>query len=95
MSSRPSILRASGHTFEYLGFSKVTTQLVYHRFRIEHYRERRVLITITREEWWCCCLHGYEQWGDYIGNKRVTSTTGEETTFDAPTPTVTGQDPSD
>ena len=30
----------------------------------------------------------------YIGNKRAISTTGEETTFDAPTPTVTGQDPS-
>ena len=30
----------------------------------------------------------------YIENKRVTSTTGEETISDAPTPTVTGQDPS-
>ena len=30
----------------------------------------------------------------YIGNKRVSSTTGQERTFDAPVPTVTGQDPS-
>ena len=30
----------------------------------------------------------------YIGNKRVTSATGEEKTFDAPVPTVTGEDPS-
>ena len=35
---RPSIIRASGHTFEYLGFEPVTTQLHYHRFRSEHYQ---------------------------------------------------------
>ena len=33
--------------------------------------------------------------GDFfIGNKRVSSSTGKERTFDAPIPTVTGQDPS-
>ena len=33
--------------------------------------------------------------GDFfIGNKRVSSTTGQERTFDAPIPTVTGEDPS-
>ena len=33
--------------------------------------------------------------GDFfIGNKRVSSATGQERTFDAPIPTVTGEDPS-
>ena len=33
--------------------------------------------------------------GDFfIGNKRVSSATGQEKTFDAPVPTVTGEDPS-
>ena len=32
---RPSILRASGHTFEYLGYGPATTQLVYHKSRTE------------------------------------------------------------
>jgi len=33
--------------------------------------------------------------GDFfIGNKRVSSSTGQEKTFDAPVPTVTGEDPS-
>ena len=33
--------------------------------------------------------------GDFfIGNKRVSSTTGQERTFDAPIPTVTGEDPA-
>ena len=30
---RPSIIRASGHTFEYLGFGPVTTLLVYLKYR--------------------------------------------------------------
>ena len=33
--------------------------------------------------------------GDFfIGNKSVSSATGQEKTFDAPVPTVTGEDPS-
>ena len=33
--------------------------------------------------------------GDFfIGNKRVSSATGQERTFDAPVPTITGEDPS-
>ena len=38
---------------------------------------------------------GMNSRGDFfIGNKRVSSATGQERTFDAPIPTVTGQDPS-
>ena len=35
---RPSILRASGHTFEYVGYGQVTIQLHYLNYRIEHYQ---------------------------------------------------------
>ena len=38
---------------------------------------------------------GMNNRGDFfIGNKRVSSATGQERTFDAPIPTVTGEDPS-
>ena len=38
---------------------------------------------------------GMNNEGDFfIGNKRVSSSTGQEKTFDAPVPTVTGEDPS-
>ena len=38
---------------------------------------------------------GMNNEGDFfIGNKRVSSATGQEKTFDAPVPTVTGEDPS-
>ena len=30
----------------------------------------------------------------YIGNKQINSSTGQEKTFDAPVPTITGEDPS-
>ena len=38
---RPSIIRASGHTFEYLGFGPVTIQLHFHRFRSEHLQKEK------------------------------------------------------
>jgi hypothetical protein len=30
----------------------------------------------------------------YVGNKKVSSTTGQEEVFDAPVPSVTGEDPT-
>ena len=38
---RPSILRASGHTFEYVGYGPVTTQQHYLNFKIDLYQKEK------------------------------------------------------
>ena len=38
---RPSILRASGHTFEYVGYGPGNIQLLYHNYKIEHYQNEK------------------------------------------------------
>ena len=45
---RPSIIRASGHTFEYLGFGLVTTQQLFLRDRIE-FSQREKLSTLRQD----------------------------------------------
>ena len=93
---RPSILRASGHTFEYLGFGPGNYSTGLPQVQNRTLTEREEFLSQSQEKSGGAVVYtGMNNRGDfYIGNKRVTSTTGEETTFDAPTPTVTGQDPS-
>ena len=93
---RPSILRASGHTFEYLGFGPGNYSTALPQVQVRTLSEREEFLVQSQERSCGTVVYtGMNNRGDfYIGNKRVTSTTGEETTFDAPTPTVTGQDPS-
>ena len=59
---RPSIIRASGHTFEYVGYGPGNYSTGLPQVQVKTLnRKRRVLSSITREILWCCCLHWYEQ----------------------------------
>ena len=92
---RNSIIRASGHTFEYLGFgpgnystafpSKQTKQLsVEAQINSQAQRMTGGIVNYT----------GMNESGDfYIGNKKINSSTGREQVFDTPVQTVTGEDP--
>jgi len=93
---RPSILRASGHTFEYLGYGPGNYSTGLPQVQVKSLTEREEFLSQSQERGAGAVVYtGMNNRGDfYIGNKRVTSSTGEETTFDAPTPTVTGQDPA-
>ena len=93
---RPSILRASGHTFEYLGYGPGNYSTGLPQVQVKSLTEREEFLSQSQERGGGAVVYtGMNNRGDfYIGNKRVTSSTGEETTFDAPTPTVTGQDPA-
>ena len=93
---RPSYIRASGHTFEYLGYGQVTIQLVYHRFKLRHYQEKKSSLSQAQETAAGIVVYtGMNNDGDfYIGNKLINSSTGKEETFDIPVPTITGQDPA-
>jgi len=93
---RPSILRASGHTFEYLGYGpgNYSTSLPQVQNRslneIEEY-----LSQAQNRSGGSVVYTGLNNRGDFfIGNKKINSATGQEKSFDIPIPTITGEDPS-
>jgi len=92
---RNSILRASSHTFEYLGFGpgNYSTALPQRQDRNITAQEE-LLAQATKENGGIVVFTGMNADGDfYVGNKKVSSATGQEEVFDAPIPTVTGEDP--
>ena len=93
---RPAIIRASGHTFEYLGFGPGNYSTGLPQVQNRTLTEREDFLGQSQERSCGTVVYtGMNNRGDfYIGNKRVTSATCEEKTFDAPIPTVTGEDPS-
>jgi hypothetical protein len=91
---RNSILRASGHTFEYLGYGpgNYSTALPERQDRQLSSAEEFLSQSI-KYDGGIVVYTGMNSDGDfYIGNKKVSSATGQEEVFDAPIPTVTGED---
>ena len=93
---RYTILRASGHTFEYIGFGpgNYSTALPQKQAR-NLTREENFLSQSRVEDGGSVVYTGMNDAGDfYIGNRRVSSLDGTESTFNIPIPTVTGSDSS-
>jgi hypothetical protein len=91
---RNSIIRASGHTFEYVGFGpgNYSTSLPDRQDR-EITPQEELLAQATKIDGGLTVFTGMNNDGDfYVGNKKVSSATGQEEVFDAPIPTVTGED---
>lgn len=91
---RNSILRASGHTFEYVGFGpgNYSTALPESQER-QITQQEEVFSQSFKSDGGLNVFTGMNNDGDfYIGNKRIASATGQEETYDAPIPTVTGED---
>jgi hypothetical protein len=91
---RNSIIRASGHTFEYVGYGpgNYSTALPDRQDRSIS-ADEELLSQATKQEGGIVVFTGMNNDGDfYIGNKRVSSATGQEEVFDAPVPTRTGED---
>jgi len=93
---RPSILRASGHTFEYLGYGPGNYSTALPQVQDRTLTEREDFLVQSQEKSGGIVVYtGMNSKGDfYIGNQKKSSATGEETTFDTPIPTVTGEDPA-
>ena len=93
---RPSIIRASGHTFEYIGYGPGNYSTGLPQVQVKTLTEREDFLAQAQERSAGQVVYtGMNSRGDfYVGNKRVSSSTGTETTFDIPVPTVTGEDPS-
>ena len=91
---RNSIIRASGHTFEYLGFGpgNYSTALPDRQDRILSPQEE-LLSQTFKFDGGIVIFTGMNSEGDfYIGNTKVNASNGIEEVFDSPIPTVTGEE---
>ena len=93
---RPTYLRASGHTFEYLGYGPGNYSTALPQVQIRSLNEEEETLAQAQEKNCGIVVYtGMNNDGDfYIGNKKINSATGKEKTFDIPIPTVTGEDAS-
>ena len=93
---RPSIIRASGHTFEYLGYGPGNYSTALPQVQDKTLTEREEFLSQAQERSCGIVVYtGMNNKGDFfIGNQKKSSATGEEITFDTPIPTITGEDPS-
>ena len=93
---RPSILRASGHTFEYLGYGPGNYSTALPQVQIKTLTEKEEFLSQSQERSAGAVVYtGMNDKGDfYIGNNKKSATTGEEINFDVPIPTITGADAS-
>ena len=93
---RYSIIRASGHTFEYLGFGhgNYSAALPQRQTRILS-RTDQLLSQSKQSDGGAVVYTGMNDSGDfYLGNKRISSVTGEEETLNAPVQSVLGEEES-
>jgi len=93
---RPSIVRASGHTFEYLGFGPGNYSTGLPQVQVRSLSEKEEYLAQAQEKSCGIIVYtGMNNDGDFfIGNKKINSATGKETNFDIPVSTITGEDPS-
>jgi len=90
---RNSIIRASGHTFEYLGFGpgNYSTSLPEKQDRALS-KDEVFLAQSTKTNGGIVVYTGMNSDGDFFaGNKKINSATGKEETYDTPVPTNTGE----
>ena len=91
---RPSIVRASSHTFEYQGYGpgNYSTALPDRQDTSPTLTEQ-TLSQSFRSDGGLSVYTGMNDQGDYfVGNRRLSSTTGKADIYNTPVPTVTGED---
>jgi hypothetical protein len=89
---RNSILRASGHTFEYVGFGpgNYSNSLPERQDR-QISEEEEIISQSLKIDGGVTVYTGMNNDGDfYIGNKIINSSTGNESVFDSPIPSLRG-----
>ena len=93
---RPSYVRASGHTFEYLGYGPGNYSTGLPQVQVKSLDEKEEYLSQSQERDCGIVVYtGMNNDGDFfIGNKKINSATGKETNFDIPVSTITGEDPS-
>ena len=91
---RNSIIRASGHTFEYVGFGPGNYSTAFPDRQTRNLSsQEEFLAQATRKDSGAVLYTGMNDKGNYyVGGKKISGTTGEEEVLDVPIPTVTGED---
>ena len=91
---RHSIIRASGHTFEYVGFGPGNYSTAFPDKQDRQISPVEELLSqSTRKDGGINFYTGMNDKGiSYSGNKKLSTVTGEEEIFDTPVQTVTGED---
>ena len=91
---RHSIIRASGHTFEYVGFGPGNYSTAFPDKQDRQISPQEELLSqSTRKEGGINFYTGMNDKGiSYSGNKKLSTVTGQEEIFDTPIQTVTGED---
>jgi microcystin-dependent protein len=93
---RPSILRASGHTFEYLGYGPGNYSTGLPQIQVKTLTEREDFLAQSQERSGGVVVYtAMNSDGDvFNGNTKTSASSGETVSYDIPNPTVTGEDPS-
>ena len=92
---RNSIIRGSAHTLEYVGYGpgNYSTAFPERQNRTLSPFEQ-ILAQATRTDGGSILYNGMNENGDFFtGNKKIIFSSGKEEVFDAPIPTVVGEDP--
>jgi len=91
---RNSIVRASGHTFEYLGYGPGNYSTAFPEKQDRSLSERDQLFAQSiKIDGGITIYTGMDDRGNfYTGNKKLNSATGQEEIYDTPVPTITGED---
>ena len=93
---RPSILRASGHTFEYVGYGPGNYSTGLPQVQVTTLSEREEFLVQSQERSGGIVVYnGINSNGDvYNGNTKTSSSSGEIVSYDIPNSTITGEDPN-
>ena len=93
---RPSIVRASGHTFEYLGYGPGNYSTGLPQVQVRSLSDTENFLANSQERSCGVVVYtGMNNSGDfYNGNTKTSATSGEVVSYDIPNPTVTGENPN-
>ena len=93
---RPSIARASGHTFEYLGYGPGNYSTGLPQVQVTTLSEREEFLVQSQERSGGVVVYnGINSNGDvFNGNTKTSASSGEILSYDIPNPTITGEDPN-
>jgi Chaperone of endosialidase len=90
---RPSVVRSSNQTFEYLGYGPGNYSTALPQLQVNNLPDTQIYLAQAQQKSGGTVVYtGMNNNGDfYIGNKKLSSKTGQEIVFDAPIPSVRGE----
>ena len=93
---RPSIIRASGHTFEYLGYGPGNYSTGLPQVQVKTLNDQENFLANAQERSCGVVVYtGMNNNGDFFsGNTKTSASSGEVVSYDIPNPTITGQNPN-